>query len=357
MSVETMSNAGTVWWEQIGNSLRLLARVTAHLRDGRSAVLAFPSNLPWRERFYEEIDVRRAGFSMDRRLKRLAWEGGSAPGDFVLRKLCPPNVRAAYWPGQTYAAYLGSKADLLLCDSDVWITDIHGKEDLSAWTAFVSEYEQAAKELDRRAVFLLEYDGPETRCAPLDAIPCPIEAYDCRVFCLEMAADMSDQALRGYRAELALCIGNGIPELCAALLESGEGLMADPLSAALDAAETARSRGLPSWTESEINSAVWRAQVVLLFPVLERRHFDFISQYREVLAGCLPISNSNGEQVVEPFDLEIGALPYIINHAGYTFLPKEVEEIHLCRKVRNQLAHNQPASYEDVKAVLAMEAK
>ena len=66
-------NAGAVWWGQIGNSLRLLSRVTESLRDHRTTLLQFPAHLPWRERFEEEIDLRRTAFSMDRRLRRLAW--------------------------------------------------------------------------------------------------------------------------------------------------------------------------------------------------------------------------------------------------------------------------------------------
>ena len=102
-------------------------------------------------------------------------------------------------------------------------------------------------------------------------------------------------------------------------------------------------------------SAVWRAQVVLLFPVLERRRFDFIAKYETPLLRCLPIINSNGDQITEPFDLEIGALYYAVTHTGYAFVPQEVEEIRLCRRIRNLLAHNQPASYADVREVLAME--
>ncbi len=57
-------NAENIWWGQIGNSLRLLARVTECLRDHQSAVLSMPTRFPWKERFYREIDVRRAPYSL-----------------------------------------------------------------------------------------------------------------------------------------------------------------------------------------------------------------------------------------------------------------------------------------------------
>ena len=348
-------NAGAVWWGQIGNSLRLLSRVTESLRDHRTTLLQFPAHLPWRERFEEEIDLRRTAFSMDRRLRRLAWDGKEEPGAFILRKLCSPQAQARYWPGESYAAYLGgSRGEMILCDYDVWISGIREKEGLFDWIDFVSRYEEKAGQSERRAVFLLEYSGAPIRIASLDQIPYQVSESDCRVFCLEMASDMADNALRAYRAELALCVGDSVPELCAALLETGERLLAEPLSTALEILNRTDSP-FPARTESEIMSAVWRAQVVLLFPVLERRRFDFIAKYETPLLRCLPIINSNGDQITEPFDLEIGALYYAVTHTGYAFVPQEVEEIRLCRRIRNLLAHNQPASYADVREVLAME--
>ena len=61
-------NAGEIWWGQIGNSLRLLTTVTNNLREGRSAVLQVPRNLPWRQDFYEAAGMRCAMLSAERRL-------------------------------------------------------------------------------------------------------------------------------------------------------------------------------------------------------------------------------------------------------------------------------------------------
>lgn len=47
--------SGSIWWGQIGNSLRLLTKVTNTLRDCQSAVFQVPQNFPWRQDFYEAI--------------------------------------------------------------------------------------------------------------------------------------------------------------------------------------------------------------------------------------------------------------------------------------------------------------
>ena len=207
-------NPGSIWWGQIGNSLRLLTKVTNNLRDCQSAVLQVPQDLPWRQDFYEAIDIRRSSFGGERRMVRLTWENGKEPGEFVLDELCSNRVRADYWPGQTYAEYLGSKSELLMNDYYVWVTGIHSKADVSKWGEFVSQYHNVAKQLDSSAVFVLEYDGPNTDVPGVEKIVYTVENYDCRVFSLEAAAVLGNTELRNYQAELALSICDNNPELC-----------------------------------------------------------------------------------------------------------------------------------------------
>ena len=351
-------NADNIWWGQIGNSLRLLARVTERLRDHRSAVLSMPVRFPWRERFYREIDIRRAPYSVARRLKRIAWPGKGAPGQFVLTTLCPLDVQADYWPGQTYGEYLGSRRNLAMNDYDIWITGVHRKSDLMKWVEFVTQYHAAVGEAEPHAVFLIEYDGPPMKTGGVEQISCQVERYDCRVFCLEMAAEVSGTVLRDYQAELALRIGGSQPELCAALLETGNRLPEAPLDTARQVLSRARGSDgypFPALSETELTSAVWLAAVALLFPLMERYRIAFIERHKMELSRFLPISNSNGDEVTEPFDLEIGALCYIIaNLRVHLFAPAEVNGLRLCRRIRNQLAHNKPVDCADVEAVMSL---
>lgn len=348
-------NPGAIWWGQIGNSLRFLTHVTNHLRDCQSAVLQVPKRIPWRKTFYDAIDMRRTSFSGNRRLMRLDWDESTDPGEFVLDKLCSSRVRADYWPGQAYAEYLGSREDIVLNDYYVWITGIHSKAGLAKWVEFVNQYEGAAKETDQAAVFLLEYDGITVDAVDIEKITYPVETYDCRVFCLETAAALANSDLRSYQAELALRVGGGKPELCAALLEAGKDLLETPV-------ETTQSvlredlTGLPSaeLSEAEIESAVWRAAIVLLFPILEQYRSDFIRAHETELARHLPICNSNGDQITDPHDLEIGLIQYIVSNAKTNFSATEVETLKLCRKVRNLLAHNKTPSYSDISKVIAL---
>lgn len=344
-------NPGVIWWNQLGNSLRLTEQITDTLRDCRSAVLRVTGDIPWRQDFYEAVDLHRASFSGSRRLIRLDWEDGSEPGEFVLEELCTSRIRAEYWPGQSHAEYLGSKNDILLNEYYVWVTGIHTKTDISKWATFIDQYERTAKDPDNRAVFLLEYDGTDTDLSEVVQIQYAVESYDCRVFCLEAASALSNTNDRDYQAELALCIGAGNPELCFALLESGFVLLNAPVQTArkvISEEISSDGRDFPEMTDQQISSAAWKAAVVLYFPLLEQYRLDFIGRNEGELRRHLPIINSNGDKVTDPYDLELGPLCYITTNHEKAFPGENLVQLGLCRKVRNLLAHNKPLPYEDI---------
>lgn len=200
-----------------------------------------------------------------------------------------------------------------------------------------------------RAVFIVEYDGPQTELPGVEKIVYTVENYDCRVFCLETAAARNNTDMHTYQAELALSIGDGDPELCDALLDLGDKLLNDPVKATTDLYDML---GLEERAEQSIISAAWKAAIILLFPILEQHRMDFVTKHKVVLSRHLPISNSNGDRVTDPFDLEVGSLCYIVTSAGKDFHSDEVDDLRLCRKVRNLLAHNKVVPYADVRRLL-----
>lgn len=279
------------------------------------------------------------------------------PGEFILDELCSSRVRADYWPGQTYAEYLASMDDILLNEYYVWITGIHSKSGISKWTDFVAQYIRHSTHLEQRAVFILEYDGINTDVSGLEKIVYSVENYDCRVFCLETATALNNTDLRDYQAELALYIGEGEPEFCAALLSAGKDLLLDPVKTAQHITSAEMNPEVKCYahkTDQQINSAAWNAAIVLLFPVLEHYRMHFVGKYEAALSKHLPINNSNGDRISDPYDLEIGSIHYIIETAEKEFPAAEAENIRLCRKARNLLAHNKPLPYTDVLKIVSL---
>lgn len=356
-------NAGKIWWSQIGSSLTFLDSIAECMHERKSAVLEVPENLPWREEFFEEIAVRRNSFSSDRMMKRLEWNPTEEPGMSVLKTLCQKSVILEYWPTQSPAAFLASRKDLLLHSCEIWITGIRTSDELERWKSFAVEYRNAMKDSSPCASFYLEFPirkGADPSGAPVEREDQPrrllytVEKCDCRVFALESLSamqrwDVSQIApnKNEYRAELALCISDGDPELCQALLEEGTELLlnlADTSRHAMNAVRPA----LSELSDQEIFSSVWKVQLILLMPKLENFRMQVIREYESQLKTCLPITNSNGDSVTEVCDLEIANLRYLGEHGQIKYSTDVWNKLNICRGVRNLLAHNKIVTYSDV---------
>lgn len=345
---------GKIWWEQIGSSLRLLDRITTCLQENRSVILQHSAGLPWCNEFYASVDYRRSAFSGTRRMMRRSWSEGEAPGEFLLNTFCSDQVQADYWPGQSYAEYLGSRNDILLCDYYVWIYGIHSVRDLEQWINFIVRYNKYADAMAQKAVFVLEYDGEEAASSEIDSICYSVEMCDCRVFSLEAASELANTPFRDYQAELALRISGHCPELCYALLRRGEKLLQSPVDTVSEVcASESNSAGdsFPCLDKHQITFSVWEASLVQMFPIIERFRMKFIEKNESALRLRLPVYDANGDQITDPHDLEIGVLSHIVSLSKNGFSEAQAQSVRQCRKIRNLLAHIDIIAYEDVKSL------
>ena len=182
-----------------------------------------------------------------------------------------------------------------------------------------------------------------------------MEDYDCRVFALEAAASLNNTRLRTWQAELALQLSGADPELCFPLLTAGEKLLLESAATAVNISTQARNSAGGSFTpltEEAALSAVWKASVVQIFPVLEQFRMEFISRYKQALQAHLPVRNSNGDIIRDARELELGTLYYIVNQDPGSFSAAAGRSISLFRRVRNELAHNDVVPYAEVEHIL-----
>ena len=353
-------NAGKLWWGQIGSSISLLSRLTKNICTGKSTILHLGSKLPWKYDFYDMVNFRRTETAEGRRLMRTSWMEGADPGEYVLKEFCSDTVIRRYWPGESYGAYLAGLPDLPLCDYIVWITGIRSKGDLHNWIRFVSEYETLGKSLSRRPVFVLESEEEAEESCALEQLPFQIAHHDCRVFCLEGAVALGNTKYPDYQAELALCLGDNNPELSHALLVAGEDLLlepADTLRAILASETDCQGYPFPDMEDSRIRSALWKAALVLLFPIIEQYRFHIIDTYRLGIERELPIINPVEDRIDEPNDLEIGVLRHVANKKSLALPSEEKRNIQFCYEARNLMAHNKPVPYHLATALLALQSQ
>ena len=344
-----------IWWEQIGSSIRLIDTIAAALEDEQSLVLRIPDGLPWRDGFYKTLDIRMSAIAADRQLRRLKWNCHEEPGEFILRRLCPQEVQANYYPGQSIPAYLSSLDNLVLSDCYIWISDVYERDDICKWISFINDYRPVESDSSRKAIFIIEYAGPQVETGRTRTVEFRVEEYNCKVFCLELAYELKNTDVPVYQAELAHAMGERNPEFGTLLLNWGEDFLKDPVFIAqtiLEHSVNSVGRAFEPAETTFLESCIRRANMVTLYPILEQVRISCIMRHEEQLRNCLPIKNSNGETITEPYELELGGLCHIITNGMHIFYGDEIDRLRVCKKVRNLIAHNRSIEFEDVKRIL-----
>ncbi len=350
-------NAGTIWWNRIGKSMRLITDIANYVQNGHSLILRAEQPIPWRRAFNEAFELQLTRNAETRRLVRILWKPGQNPGKVILDKLCSVAIASAYWPGQSYGQYLASMPDLPLCDCIVWISGIRNKGDMQAWISFVSEYTRLSSHFRKHPVFIMECSGDASESQDIRQLTWSIEPQDCRVFCLETAGELQNTDHPQYQAELAIHIGGRNPEFCNALLSTGADLLTDPVRITQDVlhyGQDDQGHTFPPLTQQQIVSLAWEAGISLLFPIVEKYRLSVIKEHEAELGRHLPIRNSSGESVNDVHDLEIGTLDYLLKSTSTQVPAQQRKNVGKCHDARNLMAHLKVMPYDMVVALLKL---
>lgn len=93
-------------------------------------------------------------------------------------------------------------------------------------------------------------------------------------------------------------------------------------------------------------SCVWRAQLAVLFPLIEEVRIRILEEYRDRL--LVPYEAQWG--IVERIeDLEIG---HVLHQLGNRIGPKEQRQLRLLKNARNKLAHHSPLPIEELQLLI-----
>lgn len=114
--------------------------------------------------------------------------------------------------------------------------------------------------------------------------------------------------------------------------------------------------------ETTINRRIWKAQMQVLFPMIELERIRLIEKWEDNISRALQENRITqyGKQIYEPYDIELGTLDYYMHKnkedSRWTYISindandrKRVEFLHECR---NLLAHVECCSTEQVIGLL-----
>lgn len=348
-----------LWWEHITKAHKFIEDIAAAALEGTSIVLSLPANVPWRDTLLELVEGR-----LKQENPKNSFEVLKCPeeetGLFLLHKYCKKERRAAYRYGVSYAEFLGQCSDTVLNDRYVWVTDIP-KAKNEEWLEFLAVYHRSVQK-KTPGVFILETNDASFAKRAKKGIKKlvfdqNIGAYDKFAFCTLAAADNSCRDyMRPYLAELAATVCSEDIELSAACVCMGSIFMKEPSNTIRSIVEEkCRSNGEAyqfSKSDEEIRRSVWETQLKSIFPVIEKFRGHFVEKYYRQIKKALPASNSYGEQVTAPEDVEIGTLLYMAGCGAVSVSSWEYEELEQYRNARNKLAHLDILDLDVVDAVL-----
>lgn len=348
-----------VWWNHIIKANKFKKDIIESIIEGKSVILSLPQNVPWKETLIELI-------SNELRMEnpKNAFERISCPeeevGYYLLNKYCKKEKRATYRYGMTYAAFLGKSEDIVLNDRYIWVSDIPNSK-YNEWIEFIVEYNKHATKR-APAVFVLETQDDTVSNKTKQGMKHfvfeqNIGAYDKFAFCaLAATENQCKEYMRSYLAELVSSICNEDIELCAACVKMGIQFLKNPVKVIQKIVNSStRSDGTPfqfKKNEKEIQQCIWETQLKQIFPLVEKYRNKFISRYHGQIHAVLPVENSFGEIVTEPYDLEIGNLVHMIYKGMILVNAKEREELECCVMARNKLAHLEILESEKVEQIL-----
>lgn len=162
--------------------------------------------------------------------------------------------------------------------------------------------------------------------------------------------------LRPYLAEVVSSVCGDDVELCAACVLRGMEFLSLPDQTINDIIESChRSDGERYFfnkSKEEITVSIWESQLKYIFPLIESYRKYFVKRYIRAIKNILPISNSYGEKVTIPEDVEIGTLFYLVGRGDIVISSTEYNELERYRNARNRLAHMNVLENEEVEAIL-----
>jgi len=351
----------------VSDAVRVINDISKNLISEKSTALFFPKHVPWYEFLYNHILETLHNTNSVNRYDIIDVSGENIKnpddaGKFIAQRYCFKNMLDDYWPGESYAEFLAQNENISLNNTYVWIKGI-SKNDYQAWCGFVDEYESKCNPMKKHGTFLLEYFEDGEKSVPnyrkLHAI-CwehEIKSYDYYMFCSLLVSELkcSDE-VKHYIAELAFLLGERHAEFCAFLTEHKEKFAENPEKILEKCAEQFRYSDGEEIQLTSLYTAkyiVLEAQIKNVFPVIERYRTRFITDNYDRIKSLLPIENNIGEDITEPYDVEIGGLRYMVQNKGLGVENSVWKDLKFFHDSRNKIAHNGIISYKEVKRILS----
>ena len=372
-----------IWWTNVTGPQMFIKSVVSSLSDNYNVRLFLPKLCPWPNRMRELIyDAAQSEYSLEGVTLDVVtpddFKNAQSPVEALLDRYALNDVRLRYRNSLNPAEYLIQNH--VLKDRIVWLTGFE-PDDIDAWMGLICGWTSTTPQ-DGLFVVEVSYDGwssldqnENDGCKTISYRDC-IGEYSVSLFNGLLVDEIPSTGFSGseksYCASLLSNVCGGDVEVSDMLSENLELMLEDIFGALCSVLDCFDHGGSEAACDnvlaiarradrSAIDRRVWKAQVEILFPILEARRLSVIPKVRDLLSTVLESSDISqfGERVCDPEDVELGTLVYLmaqINDNGERLLyipDRELRnEIHLLRECRNTIAHHKTCEWSQVKWLL-----
>ena len=376
------------WWTSITGPRNLTIAVARALYDKSNVCLIVPDDLPWRDimRGFIEYELHQLAGMDDFYVEMIDVEDECPETDdvgrYLLERYALPSVAAGYRGRESLQKYMLDKK--VLSNRVVWIKGMNPEQE-KRWLQFCREYFPDS-ETDGRFVLEVRWSGKDANAKSLTTIEYGemISGYDLSLFnsiFLNSEKTSYSPIWQQYAAVLCALLCNTDAETSKALMDACDFPHEEPIRGIRIVAaderfqrrgETNRTHVLSMMRQNDINgieTQIWKAQLQILFHLLEIERVSFINRYYQLIEDALATKYYDsrtrqakyvlqfGEKVDSPDDAEIGTLRRmtLLKRASdkkqyLLYIPDESarSRLELLYDIRNALAHRKCCSAEQV---------
>lgn len=359
------------WWANITGAHLVISKIVEALTENCTVIIDIPVDLPWRHqmRSSAEDEFRKLSGISDTIIEVVDATDDVPvdvnPGRFLLDRFAPnKEVRNGYRERSQRSIQEYIIENTVLKNRIIWVKGMLNSQ-VSDWLSFCRDYNSNNEE---NGLFVLEIQGgvhkQDNNMRSIRLLEC-ISNYDVQLFSSFIVEEKSalSNVWRRYLSTATAIICDIDAEIASHLLEIIDPKKQSPLDIIMEMASWQKYSVRGADDESnhifmhcrnnnkkELEQRLWKAQVQVLFPLIEMERIKIIESYYRELQTTIEQKHIEqyGEKITKPIQLELGTLCFLMNRY-YCIRDKDARErISFLHKCRNHLAHAHCCSTSEV---------
>ena len=359
------------WWANITGAHLVISKIVEALTENCTVIIDIPVDLPWRHqmRSSAEDEFRKLSGISDTIIEVVDATDDVpvdvAPGRFLLDRFAPnKEVRNGYRERSQRSIQEYIIENTVLKNRIIWVKGMLNSQ-VSDWLSFCRDYNSNNEE---NGLFVLEIQGgvhkQDNNMRSIRLLEC-ISNYDVQLFSSFIVEEKSalSNVWRRYLSTATAIICDIDAEIASHLLEIIDPKKQSPLDIIMEMAswQEYSVRGADDESnhifmhcrnnnKKELEQRLWKAQVQVLFPLIEMERIKIIGSYYRELQTTIEQKHIEqyGEKITKPIQLELGTLCFLMNRYSCIRDKDARERISFLHKCRNHLAHAHCCSTSEV---------